>query len=276
MSALALAEPPTATPALRTRRLLGLPVAVTDYRGAMDAMDAMVAARDRGYVVVAPVHALIVAQDDPDMRAAMAKATFTVPDGMPLVWLLRGLGERIADRVYGPTLMDRYCARCAEKGHRIWLYGGTDDGAREELSAALRARHPGLNVVGGFSPPFRRLSLPEEDEVVARIAADRPDVVWVGTGQPKQEKWMARMRPRLAAPVLCGVGAAFDFHAGRVPQAPRWMQDRGLEWLYRLAQEPRRLGPRYLKTNPRFAVAALRQLARERRSRAPGILPTSP
>jgi N-acetylglucosaminyldiphosphoundecaprenol N-acetyl-beta-D-mannosaminyltransferase len=276
MSAPALAEPPTAATALRTRRLLGLPVAVTDYTGAMEAMDAMVLARERGYVVVAPVHALIVARDDPEMRAAMTDATFTVPDGMPLVWLLRGLGERLEDRVYGPTLMDRYCGRCADRGHRVWLYGGTDDGAREELAAALRARHPGLRVVGGFSPPFRALSGEEEDEVVARIDADRPDVVWVGTGQPKQEKWMARMRPRLEAPVLCGVGAAFDFHAGRVPQAPRWMQDRGLEWLYRLGQEPRRLGPRYLRTNPRFAVAALRQLARERRRRSPAAHGTLP
>ena len=260
--------------AVRSRELLGLTVAVTDYEGAMDAMDGMVARREQGYVVVAPVNAIILAQDDAEMHAAVRGATFAVPDGMPLVWLLRGLGERIDDRVYGPTLMDRHCARSALLGHRVWLYGGTDDEARADLVRALTARHPGLQVAGGFSPPFRPLTASEEDDVAERINGDRPDVVWVGTGQPRQEKWMARMRPRLEAPVLCGVGAAFDFHAGRVPQAPPWMQDRGLEWLYRMAQEPRRLGPRYLRTNPRFAVAALRQLARERRGRPSGGAPT--
>ncbi len=250
--------------AVRSRELLGLPVAVTDYEGAMDAMDGMVARREPGYVVVAPVNAIILAQDDAEMHAAVRGATFAVPDGMPLVWLLRGLGERIDDRVYGPTLMDRHCARSARLGHRVWLYGGTDEEAREELVRALTARHPGLDIVGGFSPPFRPLTADEEDNLAERINADRPDVVWVGTGQPRQEKWMARMRPRLEAPVLCGVGAAFDFHAGRVPQAPAWMQSVGMEWAYRLSREPRRLWKRYLHYNPRFVTGFARQWVTQR------------
>jgi N-acetylglucosaminyldiphosphoundecaprenol N-acetyl-beta-D-mannosaminyltransferase len=126
--------------------------------------------------------------------------------------------------------------------------------------------------VGGWSPPFRALTPEEEDDVVRRIDADRPDVLWVGTGVPRQEKWTARMRPRLEVPVIGAVGAAFDFLAGRVPQAPAWMQRRGLEWAYRMAQEPLRLAPRYLYYNPRFAYAVARQIARERaatRTRAP-------
>ena len=160
--------------------------------------------------------------------------------------------------------MDRYCGRCAERGHRVWLYGGRDQGSLMQLALNLRRRHPGIEIVGGYSPPFRPLSGEEEDAIVDQINEARPDVVWVGIGVPKQEKWMAHMRPRLEAPVLCGVGAAFDFHAGRISQAPSWMQERGLEWIYRIAQEPRRLLPRYLSYNPAFMLAFARQFARER------------
>ncbi len=162
--------------------------------------------------------------------------------------------------------MDRQCARAAAAGQRIWLYGGRDEETLAELRARLVARHPGLTIAGSHSPPYRPLSDAEHDELAERINADRPDVVWVGIGVPKQEHWMVAMRPRLEAPVLCAVGAAFDFHAGRVSQAPAWMQRRGLEWAYRITQEPRRLLPRYLRTNPRFVLGVARQWARERRT----------
>jgi N-acetylglucosaminyldiphosphoundecaprenol N-acetyl-beta-D-mannosaminyltransferase len=260
---------PSAVAGVRTRELLGVPLAILDYDGAMDAMDALVAERRAGYVCAAPVHAVMVAQEEAEMRAAMRRATLVVPDGMPLVWALKRLGEPLEARVYGPELMRRYCDRCAERGHRVWLYGGRDQQALDELAGSLRRRHPGIELVGGYSPPFRQLTEDEEQAVVERINDDRPDVLWSGIGVPKQEKWMARMRPRLEVPVMCGVGAAFDFHAGRVPQAPGWMQERGLEWVYRVAQEPRRLLPRYLYYNPRFVTAFLRQLARERRAPRP-------
>jgi N-acetylglucosaminyldiphosphoundecaprenol N-acetyl-beta-D-mannosaminyltransferase len=250
---------------IRTRDILGVPIAMTDYAQAMDVMDAMVDQRERGYVCAAPVHAIMVAQDDPDMYAALRRSTLTVPDGMPLVWAANMLGERLPDRVYGPELMLRYDDRCAERGHRVWLYGGRDQGSLVQLALSIRRRHPDIKIVGGYSPPFRQLNAEEEDYVVEQINGSKPDVLWVGVGVPKQEKWMARMRDRLEVPVMCGVGAAFDFHAGRINQAPRWMQERGLEWTYRIAQEPTRLLPRYLYFNPRFLARFTRQFLIERR-----------
>ncbi|MEA2438246.1 MAG: N-acetylglucosaminyldiphosphoundecaprenol N-acetyl-beta-D-mannosaminyltransferase [Thermoleophilaceae bacterium] len=254
-----------------TREVIGIPLAMTTYDGAMDVMDGMVARREQGYVCAVAVHAVTVAQRDAVMRDALLGSTLTVPDGMPLVWAVNLLGENLPHRVYGPELMRRYTRRCAAKGHRIWLYGGRDQGSLAQLALNLRRDNPGIRIVGGYSPPFRDLERHEEDEVVARINADRPDVLWVGTGVPRQEKWMARMRERVDVPVMAAVGAAFDFHAGRISQAPPWMQDRGLEWTYRIAQEPRRLLPRYLYYNPAFLRRFSRQLAREkfrRRSRS--------
>src|SRR4051795_12581267 len=254
---------------VRTRDILGLPIAMTDYEQAMDVMDGMVARRERGYVCAVAVHAVMVAQTDPEMRAALLGSTLTVPDGMPLVWAANLLGENLPHRVYGPELMRRYTRRCAEKGHRVWLYGGRDQGSLAQLALNLRRDNPGIKIVGGYSPPFRELEPHEEDELVKRINADQPDVLWVGTGVPRQEKWMARMRDRVDVPVMSAVGAAFDFLAGRISQAPTWMQDRGLEWTYRIAQEPRRLLPRYLYYNPAFLRRFSRQLLREKLRRRP-------
>jgi N-acetylglucosaminyldiphosphoundecaprenol N-acetyl-beta-D-mannosaminyltransferase len=250
---------------VRTRDLLGIPIAMTDYEQAMDVMDGMVGRRERGYVCAVAVHAVMVAYGDRQMRDALRGSTLTVPDGMPLVWAANTLGENLPQRVYGPELMRRYSQRCATQGHRVWLYGGRDQGHLVQLALRLRQRHEGIRIVGGYAPPFRPLTEDEEDAVAEQINAAKPDVLWVGIGVPKQEKWMARMRDKLDVPVMCAVGAAFDFHAGRISQAPAWMQDRGLEWTYRIAQEPRRLLPRYLYYNPRFMLAFARQLLRERR-----------
>jgi len=252
----------------RTRAILDVPVAMTDYAQVLDAMDGMIERRERGYLCAAPVHAVMLAQDHPEVLDALVRSTYVVPDGMPLVWASNLLGEKLPDRVYGPELMLRYNDRCAERGHRVWLYGGYDQGTLVQLALSMRQRHEGIKIVGGYSPPFRALRPEEEDALVAQINADKPDMLWVGIGVPKQELWMARMRERLEVPVMCGVGAAFDFHAGRISQAPRWMQESGLEWIYRIAQEPRRLLPRYLYFNPRFVVAVMGQLIREHRSRA--------
>jgi N-acetylglucosaminyldiphosphoundecaprenol N-acetyl-beta-D-mannosaminyltransferase len=253
---------------VRTREILGLPIAMTDYAQAMDVMDGMVARGERGYVCCVAVHAVMVAQSDPEMRAALLGSTLTVPDGMPLVWSANLMGETLPNRVYGPELMRRYNRRCQARGHRVWLYGGRDQGSLAQLALNMHKSDPGIRIVGGYSPPFRSLTDAEEDEIARQINAARPDVLWVGIGVPKQEKWMARMRERLDVPVMCAVGAAFDFHAGRISQAPEWMQQRGLEWTYRIAQEPRRLLPRYLYYNPRFMASVGRQLVGERRNRA--------
>jgi N-acetylglucosaminyldiphosphoundecaprenol N-acetyl-beta-D-mannosaminyltransferase len=200
------------------------------------------------------------------MREALRRAELAVPDGMPVLWAANRLGEVLPNRVYGPELMLRYNDRCAEKGHRVWLYGGRDQGSLVQLALNLRRRHQGIQIVGGYSPPYRELTGEEEDAIVDQINEAQPDVLWVGIGVPKQEKWMMRVRERVDVPVMCAVGAAFDMHAGRISQAPRWMQERGLEWTYRIAQEPRRLLPRYLYVNPRFMYSFARQWLRERRA----------
>ena len=257
---------PGDVPALRSVGLLGIPVGLVDYDGMLDWMDAMAAAGDRGYVCVSNVHAVMAAEEDAELRAALMNSSINVPDGQPLVWAMSLLGHRLDSRVYGPELMARACARAAETGRTMYLYGGRNQGALVQLTLNLRRRYPGLKIVGGYSPPHRALSADEAAAVAEEINHSGADIVWVGIGVPKQEKWMAQMRDRLQAPVLVGVGAAFDFHAGLVPQAPALMQDHGLEWAYRLVQEPRRLWRRYLRYNPRFVVAFARQWRAHRRS----------
>jgi N-acetylglucosaminyldiphosphoundecaprenol N-acetyl-beta-D-mannosaminyltransferase len=237
---------------------------VSDYEHVLDWMEAMVAAGQRGYVTAAAVNLVMSAHEDPETRAAVLGATLAVPDGQPLVWALHALGHARATRVYGPDLMVGFCERAARSGIPIFLYGGRSPDALGMLEARLRERFPGLLIVGGSSPPFRALTPAEQEETVVEIDSSGAEVVWVGIGQPKQEKWMLDMRPRLAAPLLVGVGAAFDFHAGLVSQAPAWMQRSGLEWTYRLSREPRRLWWRYAHHNPRFIAGFTRQYLRQR------------
>jgi N-acetylglucosaminyldiphosphoundecaprenol N-acetyl-beta-D-mannosaminyltransferase len=245
--------------------VVGIDLALTDYERTMDWMDAAIARGERAIVSAAAVHLVMVAGEDPDTRQAIHRDdVLAVPDGQPLVWALKALGHPDASRVYGPDLMAKYCERSARTGTRMYLYGGRNQGALVQLTLSLRRRYPGLRIVGGYSPPYRPLTSEEEEWVAADINRSRADVVWVGTGQPKQEKWMAAMRDRLDAPILAGVGAAFDFHAGLIPQAPNWMQTLGLEWTFRLAQEPRRLWRRYVRYNPLFMRDFARQWLRER------------
>jgi N-acetylglucosaminyldiphosphoundecaprenol N-acetyl-beta-D-mannosaminyltransferase len=247
-----------------TTEVVGVPLSVIDYEHTLRWVDAMVAARQRGYVCVCNVHTVMASREDPELRAALMSSSLNVPDGQPLVWAMNALGQSLRDRVYGPELMARACARAATTGQRFYLYGGRDLDALVQLGLSLRRRFPGLNIVGTYAAPFRPLTVPERTAVAEDINDSEADVVWVGIGVPKQEKWMAALRPYLEAPVLVGVGAAFDFLAGLVPQAPPWLQRAGLEWSFRLAQEPRRLWRRYLRYNPRFVAAFARQLAAHR------------
>jgi N-acetylglucosaminyldiphosphoundecaprenol N-acetyl-beta-D-mannosaminyltransferase len=255
-----------AVPTPSTVDVLGVPLALTDYGQTLDWIDAMIAARHRGYICACNVHTVMASHEDRELSTALKRASLIVPDGQPLVWAINALGHSLADRVYGPELMARACARSVDMGHRFYLYGGRNQGALVQLALNLRQRYRGLKIVGGYSPPHRPLTDEERAAVAAEINHTRADVVWVGIGVPKQEKWMAAMRGLLDAPVLAGVGAAFDFHAGLVPQAPPWVQERGLEWAYRLAQEPRRLWRRYLRYNPKFVSAFARQLASQQRA----------
>ena len=246
--------------------MLGIPLALTDYDVVGRWIDAVIASGSRASLSAAAVHLVMAAQEDDAVRAAVLATTVVVPDGQPLVWALRALGHgRAATRVYGPDLMLHQCARAAAAATPIYLYGGRSEGALVALALNLRQRFSGLEIAGAYSPPFRELSAEEDEQIAARIDASGARLVWIGIGQPRQELWMARMRPRLAAPMLVAVGAAFDFHAGLVAQAPSWMGRSGLEWTYRLAREPRRLWRRYARDNPRFVAAFARQYAAERR-----------
>jgi N-acetylglucosaminyldiphosphoundecaprenol N-acetyl-beta-D-mannosaminyltransferase len=256
---------PIPVPAPSTVGVLGVPLALTDYDEVLGWMAAVIAARRRTYVCACNVHAVMASRQDSELRAALLGSTLNVPDGQPLVWALGALGHPLSGRVYGPELMTRACAQAVEEGHRFYLYGGRNQGALVQLALNLRRRHPGIKIVGGYSPPHRELTDEERTAVAAEINRSGAEVVWVGIGVPKQEKWMAEMRPRLEPPVLVGVGAAFDFHAGLVQQAPTWIQESGLEWAYRLSREPRRLWRRYLHYNPLFVTAFARQLSEHRR-----------
>jgi N-acetylglucosaminyldiphosphoundecaprenol N-acetyl-beta-D-mannosaminyltransferase len=249
----------------RTAGVLGVPLALTDYGRTLAWMDAMIDERRRGFVCVCNVHTVMASQEDEALRTALRSSSINVPDGQPLVWAINALGHNLAARVYGPELMSRACAHAVASGHRFYLYGGRNQGALVQLALNLRQRYPGVKIVGGYSPPHRALTSEEQTAVADEINRSRADVVWVGIGVPKQEKWMAEMRPMLEAPLLIGVGAAFDFHAGLVAQAPNWIQEAGLEWAYRLAHEPRRLWRRYLRYNPRFLSAFARQFAGHQR-----------
>lgn len=228
-------------------------------------MDEVVSTGARASLTAAAVNLLMCAADDEATRQAALSITLAVPDGQPLVWALKALGHSTATRIYGPELMARHCERAARAGTRIFLYGGRDEERLSILKARLSERFEGLQIAGSFSPPFRPLSASERRSVRLRIDASGAEVVWVGTGQPKQELWMAQMRPELCAPLLAGVGAAFDFHAGLLSQAPAIMQRSGLEWAYRLSREPRRLWRRYASQNPRFIAAFTRQYLGQRR-----------
>ena len=244
--------------------VLGVGVTPTNMPRALATIRDWVERRERQYVCVTPVHGVMECQRDEKLRAIYNRAGMVTPDGMPLVWLSRLSGRQGVDRVYGPDLMLACCEESVNRGYRHYLYGG-GPGVADLLAERLARRFPGLIISGAWCPPFRPLSASEQLGVISRINAARPDIVWVGLGTPKQERSMAEFRESLQAPVLIAVGAAFDFHAGLKPQAPRWMQRNGLEWLFRLLTEPRRLWRRYLVYNPLFLWGVLMQSLRFRR-----------
>jgi len=241
--------------------VLGVGISVLNLRTALEVIAGAVRDRRKGYICVNGVHGVMEAQTDPAFRDILNRAFLGTPDGMPMVWLGRLHGHREMGRVYGPDLLLEVCAWSEKSGCRHFFYGG-GPGVAEALRDKLSARFPGLQVAGCYTPPFRPLNPEEKQELEAMVRAVRPDILWVGLSTPKQEKFMAQFLPKLDVTLMIGIGAAFDFHAGRVRQAPRWMQRAGLEWLFRLACEPRRLGRRYLRNNPLFAWKIAGQLSR--------------
>ena len=240
--------------------VLGIGISAINLDLAGAAVAAALERKARGYVCVTGVHGVMEAQGDARLRGILNGAFLNTPDGMPMVWVgkLQGFGHM--GRVYGPDLMNRVCELSRRKGWTHFLYGG-GDGVAQELQRRLEDKFPGLNIVGTWTPPFRPLDAAEEAELARTVNALKPDIFWVGLSTPKQEKFMAQYVEKLEVTLLFGVGAAFDFHAGRVRQAPRWMQRSGLEWLFRLCCEPRRLWRRYFSNNPRFAFRIICQLA---------------
>lgn len=250
--------------------VVGVAVSKTSYSEVVELCRAWVAERKQArgaaqahYICVTSVHGIITAQDDPEFGRILNAADVVTPDGMPVVWALRSFGARKQQRVYGPTLMLELCRSAATWGHRVFLYG-----ARAEtlglLSDRLQQQFPGLVIADLHAPPFRRLTEEEKVDVRQRILRSNSDIVFVGISTPKQEQWMYENRAHLPGIILIGVGAAFDFHAGRTKQAPPWMQRSGLEWLFRLLMEPARLWKRYLLTTPRFLPLWAKQKLRLR------------
>lgn len=233
-------------------------ISAVNMTGAVRTLEGWADADAHKYVCVTGVHGVMESQRDAQLRRIHNASGLTTPDGMPMVWSGRYAGASWMERVYGPDLMLAVCDRAVERGWRSFFYGG-GDGVPERLAARLSARFPGLQVAGTLSPPFRALSPAEDDDIVETINASGADIVWVGLSTPKQERWMAAHVGRLDAFALIGVGAAFDFHAGLVKQAPVWIQRSGFEWFYRLVQQPRRLWKRYLHNNPRFVARVLRR-----------------
>ena len=233
-------------------------VNVTSYAAAAKMVVDWSGNSESRYVCIANVHVLMEAYDSPHFRSVLNHADLVTPDGVPLVWLMRLKGQRAQQRVYGPTLMLRVLEAAAQNGVPVGFYGGTPDVLRS-LVERMQERFHGLNAAFAVSPPFAEMSNKEDADLVEQINRSGIRILFVGLGCPKQEIWMARHRGRVNA-VMLGVGAAFDFHAGVKPQAPLWMQGIGLEWLFRLSTEPRRLWKRYLYHNPRFVVLAIADL----------------
>ena len=231
--------------------ILGVGISAINMQQALDQMVCWIENRVRSYIIVCPVYTVMRAQEEDALDHIVRQAGLVTPDGMPLVILSRWHGQKQVDRVYGPDLLLAFSELSANKGYSNFYYGGAP-GVPEGLENTLTERFPNLIVAGAYSPPFRDLTPQEEEDIVAMINQAKPDVVWVGLGSLKQEYWMGHFRQRLDAPILIGVGAAFDYITGRVAQAPRWMRKLSLEWLFRLMVEPARLWRRYLLYNPRF------------------------
>jgi len=231
--------------------VLGVKVSAVNMDLSVDLAAQWIERGQPGYVCLANVHGVMEAQRDPELLRGFNRAVINAPDGMPLTWIGRLQGFAHMDRVFGPDFMMEICRLSGKRGYRHFLYGGKP-GVAEELSVRLQSKFPGLKIVGTLTPPFRDLTPEEEQEYARQIAQAKPQILWVGLGAPKQERFMAQYVHLFNVPLMIGVGAAFDFHTGRISDCPHWIKRAGLQWLHRLTQEPGRLWKRYLLNNPAF------------------------
>ena len=243
--------------------VLGVGVSAINLEQATAAIDDALQHRRKGYICFAGVHPVMEAQADLELKRIYNRSLLTTPDGMPMVWLNRWHGKSHVSRVYGPDLMREVFQLSMKRGYRHFFYGGSD-GAAEAMRVTMKERFPGLEIVGTYEPPFRPLNAEEERQLSDLIRECRPDIMWVGLGSPKQDRFMADYLSKFDVTLMAGVGAAFNFFTGRVPQAPRWMQRSGLEWFYRCVHEPR-VRARYFSTVPRFVLASLAQNLRAKK-----------
>ena len=239
--------------------LLNVNVSAINPEVAFNHISERMRGNEKVYVCVAPVSTIMSCQDDEAYRKVVNNADMVTPDGMPVVWLAHLKGHKEVRRTYGPDLMRAVCDKGRDQGCRHYLLGATEE-TLDKLSEELKEIYPGINIAGKFSPPFHALSDAENDDICRSINDANPDIVWVGLGSPKQDFWMAQNRGNINAPVMVGVGAAFDFLAGVKPQAPKLMQCCGLEWLFRLGCEPGRLWKRYFIGNSRFIYLVFKNL----------------
>jgi N-acetylglucosaminyldiphosphoundecaprenol N-acetyl-beta-D-mannosaminyltransferase len=253
-------RPPVVHQSRATRFILGMRVHATSYVDAIQRIAAWAGVRESKYVCGAPVHMVMESYDSSEYRDIINGADLVTPGGMPIVWMMRLMGVRGQPRVYGPAMTLKVCEHAALHALKVGFYGGTERSITALLSI-LRKKYPGIEIVYSHSPPFRRLTPEEDARVRQEIEISDVQILFVGLGCPKQERWMAEHRPGVRA-VMMGVGAAFDFISGEKPQAPLWMQSIGTEWLFRLCTEPRRLWFRYFWHNPRFVALATIQLVR--------------
>ena len=231
--------------------VLGINVSAVNLDTTVEMVDQWIAAGNRGYICVTGVHGIMEAQADPELKQILNNAFINTPDGMPMSWVGRIQGFQKMDRVYGPDLMASLCQISVARNYRHFLYGG-ETGVADLLKQRLENSFPGLQIVGTYTPPFRNLTGEEEEEIFRQIQELQPHILWVGLSTPKQERFMARYVDRLQVPLMVGVGAAFDYHTGRISDCSYWIKRAGLQWLHRLLQDPRRLWKRYLKNNPAF------------------------
>ena len=244
--------------------VLGIKVSAINMKTGVNLADRWIAAGHPGYVCVTGVHGVMEAQKDAEFFDILNRAAINTPDGMPMSWVGHLQGHAEMDRVFGPDFMSELCALSVNRGYRHFLYGG-QPGIAEQLKDILETRYPGLQVVGTFTPPFRSLNAIEEEALLTQVRESKPHILWVGLSTPKQERFMAQYVDRLQVPLLAGVGAAFDYHTGRIRDCAPWIKRAGLQWLHRLMQDPKRLWRRYLSNNPAFVWNITLQMLKLRR-----------
>ena len=246
-------------------KVLGVRVDAVQIAEAIAQMERWICDRDQSRLIAATgMHGVTEAQHDASFKQVLNSVDLVVPDGMPLVWVAKLRGYRLRRRVCGAELLTGFCQETTTKRYKHFFYGGAH-GVPERLALVLKSRFDGLEVVGAYSPPFRPLQPEEDAQIVALINNSHADVLWVGLGCPKQERWMCEHQQSLKVPVIVAVGAAFDFFTGGVQRAPAWMCEHGLEWLFRLVREPRRLWRRYLIYGSEFAWSVSLELLGLRR-----------